>query len=302
MSTEISNAFILNSGNMRIVEEKNTELKNVLIKIQEQSLYKLINEKSLKYFQDYKIQVDEKKHSFLNFIEGYDCIYSEDFLNIMSLKDNYDKTLIQHIESTINTASKYEIETEYNLHVHIYFKTINKNKTLYIIRTPNKKIFSEFKTLNHKLEMIKEYNYWDSCDKPIELTYRQWNQRRKDWDIVFGKSNVYREAMNTTMIGIPYIREKKLFNYIASDLEIYTHLFIELMTVKFMQKEIEELKDKGLKHSDSNLYSKAIRKVRKMIEDGSFLDYKKELEPDLLTQEQLLDKALNEAIKYKKDS
>ena len=107
--------------------------------------------------------------------------------------------------------------------------------------------------------------------------------------------------MNTTMIGIPYIREKKLFNYIASDLEIYTHLFIELMTIKFMQKEVDEVTEKGLKHSDSLIYRNATRKVREMIDDGSFLDYKKELEPHLLNQEQLLDKVINEDIKYKKD-
>lgn len=301
MSTEITNAFILNSGNMRVIEKKNDEIKNILRNIQEQNLYKLINEKALKYFQEYKPQVDEKEQSFLNFINAHEFIYSEDFLNIMNSKDSYNKTLIEHIEEMIKTASKYDIETEYNLNVYVYFKTISKNKTLYIIRSPNKNVFTSFREINKKSNVISEYEYWDSCDKPTEFNHRQWNQRRKDWDMVFGKSNAYSEAMNATMIGIPYIREKKLFNYIASDLEIYTHLFIELMTIKFMQKEVDELREKGLKHSDSLIYRNATRKVREMIDDGSFLSYKKELEPHLLNQEQLLNKIIHEEIKYKKD-
>ena len=68
-----------------------------------------------------------------------------------------------------------------------------------------------------------------------------------------------------------------------------------------MQKEVDEVTEKGLKHSDSLIYRNATRKVREMIDDGSFLDYKKELEPHLLNQEQLLDKVINEDIKYKKD-
>jgi len=42
---------------------------------------------------------------------------------------------------------------------------------------------AEFQQLWFDKPFVKEYGYWNNTDKPDELTNRQWDRRRKDWDI-----------------------------------------------------------------------------------------------------------------------
>lgn len=36
------------------------------------------------------------------------------------------------------------------------------------------------------LEEVEDYHYQDQCDRPEELTSREWNKRKKDWDEALG--------------------------------------------------------------------------------------------------------------------
>lgn len=72
-------------------------------------------------------------------------------------------------------------ESPFQCQIGIY--PISSNKTL-----------GQFFCLHHYEEHIRqapwfiEYHYQNQCDKPEEISARQWSQRQKDWNVVFDES------------------------------------------------------------------------------------------------------------------
>jgi len=78
---------------------------------------------------------------------------------------------------------------DYNYECTLVFIPI-RDKILCLLYTEQ----AEFKTVWENTDGIHEYSYWNNMDKPRDLTEKEWEKRRKDWDEGLGK------------IGVPALR------------------------------------------------------------------------------------------------
>lgn len=70
--------------------------------------------------------------------------------------------------------------------------------------------------------LVEDYHYQNQCDKPDEISTREWNNRRKKWDKILGYDSFTQRAFNFTVVG-------------TCDLDI-------ILTYKKIREAIEELK------------------------------------------------------------
>lgn len=47
---------------------------------------------------------------------------------------------------------------------------------------------AEFTDIFEKSEKVKEYGYWNNTDKPENVSDKEWNKRKKDWDTIFNRN------------------------------------------------------------------------------------------------------------------
>lgn len=74
------------------------------------------------------------------------------------------------------------VDVEFSLTIH----PINKNLTLGIYFCENRNMIEHF--LNS--DIVEDYHYQNSTDPPKTVTTKQWNKRRRDWDVALDDTGI----------------------------------------------------------------------------------------------------------------
>lgn len=180
MSTKIYNGLIVRNKNF-------SDIYNDLLKLNNQ--LEIIKEKIILdfYFENYFLLLD--------YISYYNLekITFKELINILPINYNFKKILnnksednkidiyklirLMFNEIIKNPNTKYLfVNTTFSLHLF----PISKRKTLIYYICNNKNYINE---LYKHLPYLEKYDYYNNCDKPDEVTNKEWNQRKKDWDI-----------------------------------------------------------------------------------------------------------------------
>lgn len=117
--------------------------------------------------------------------------------------------------------------------------SINFNFTISLIPEKNGYVYGYYFADHQKeyFEMIKpfveDYHYQNQCDKPDNISNREWNNRRKKWDKLLGYDSFTQRAFSFVVVN-------------TSDLDIFS-------IFKKIKDAVEELKKEDCWHDEIKL-------------------------------------------------
>jgi len=184
--------------------------------------------------QDKQVEIETEQQAFLakNILIAYHLKNAEEF-------DSYLKTEFgienkgYDIERLSEKAMKekgdrikkehFLAEREYDLSCEIIFIP-TKTKMLALLYTQHR----EIRDIWESSEKVHEYGYWNNTDKPKELTKREWNTRRNDWNKALPGLGVPREEGFIFTIDKPFhfMTKERLFLEMR-ELDSSIRLFVE---------------------------------------------------------------------------
>lgn len=136
------------------------------------------------------------------------------------------------VDKNILNKTDYEIEKELINELNSNCRVIwspKFNFTISLIPEKNGYVYGYYfadnvKEYFEKIEpFVEDYHYQNQCDKPDNISNREWNNRRKKWDKILGYDSFTQRAFNFTVVG-------------PQDLDI-------LLTYKKIKKATEELRN-----------------------------------------------------------
>lgn len=87
------------------------------------------------------------------------------------------------------------------------------NKFLGIYHTEHE----EYVEILRRYDIIEDYHYQNSTDKPENINTRFWNKRCKDWDKVLGWDKIYKRSFSFELIkSIEFFRFSRNIDYLPS--------------------------------------------------------------------------------------
>lgn len=189
MSTVIERFFILNTTSMEEIDRVNEIINKITIKLSKENAYKQIVDNFVKW-------ENEKEIKDL-FADKYASISNIDLFTIIDEKHtNRKSTLPYFFYDVYHLAEKYQSNCSLNLSTNIYFKT-QGDKTFY--RIWNNAFYNDLmKKVLKEVDLI-EYNYWDQTDRPDNISKKEWEKRRDEYEILFANSNNFDAAMNVKL-------------------------------------------------------------------------------------------------------
>ena len=297
MSKHIYDAFIVKSNNYQDINTTHLKIRQFVEDLQIHYISKMIAEMTLNYFQSYRIEYPEKI-TFLEFLGNYysfhlNYIDKELLEKIIHINIPAKRTFIKCMFKLFKTMSLYNIGNRFNFDINVYYKVLENNTTVYIIRTKEplgSELLNKFRT--HAIDLgLQNYNYWDHTDKPNDITEEEWSNRALFWNNI---PNVNRNMdldsiMNLINIKPNYskIDNTTIINYLPNDLEIYSSVFKENMRNKLINEEKQNNPTKSTKYI-MRWVRLAEKKTESMIKDSSYLEYYTEYSKDLLQKEDLV--------------
>lgn len=245
MSTTIFNGYKLDTVNLNRVQQVNDDLKTMISDLVERRIYALC----VNSFIDYKLALLKNPDlSFWDYFEyGYDVDHDESLFakKIFSEKLRVSSFFVQHLDM-IEICSNHHLNFALNFRANIFFKSY-KNSTYYIM-SGGPAIANDFfshRTDFSKIDNLISYNYWDSTDKPDDISTRAWNTRRKNWDNVFK----YKPELEMNQLVVSPLnmlvkiikkdsKEKdKIFDLIPNDNELLIKFYQKVVTPIYFQEE-----------------------------------------------------------------
>lgn len=132
-------------------------------------------------------------------------------------------------------------------------------KTLILFYSDNRELTNAWESLDY----IHDYHYQDQCDKPDNISNREWSNRYKNWNKVLGgngwgipSENGYKFTF--TSIDLPYLHNllAKLPSYVEDDTKRAENLVYE----KYVNDKFEEAKKtENVEEKSMSIYN-SIRK------------------------------------------
>jgi len=245
MSTTIFNGYKIDTVNLNRVQKVNDDLKDMISHLVETRIYELC----ISSFIDYKLTLI--KHPNLSFWDYFETAYDADHEASLFVKKIFAEKLstssffMQHLDM-VEICSTHNLNFALNFKVNIFFKSY-KNATYYIM-AGGPAIANEFlsyRTDFSKVGNLMSYNYWDSTDKPDDISTRAWNIRKKNWDNVFKHKPEL--EMNQVVVSplnmlIKIIKKDskekdKIFDLIPNDNELLIKFYQKLLTPIYFEKE-----------------------------------------------------------------
>lgn len=115
------------------------------------------------------------------------------------------------------------------------------NKTLILFYSDNKDVLNMWENL----DFIFDYHYQNSCDKPDDISKREWKSREKNWDKVLGgngwgvpSQNGYTFTLSEIYLPNIYSIKNDLKNYIPSD----DYRATKIIQDKYIESKFQEIK------------------------------------------------------------
>lgn len=293
MSTKIYNGLIVRNKNF-------SDIYNDLLKLNNQ--LEIIKEKIILdfYFENYFLLLD--------YISYYNLekITFKELINILPINYNFKKILnnksednkidiyklirLMFNEIIKNPNTKYlYVNTTFSLHLF----PISKRKTLIYYICNNKNYINE---LYKHLPYLEKYDYYNNCDKPDEVTNKEWNQRKKDWDIAL---------KNKSTINYYSLKFDLDEEFLDSDFTFLTSNQINTINKDYFNDNMKKIRTENLilllkekkldeiylkyKYKNNENYNKTkLSFFKKFKEDEEYKEYKKYLENNSIEIEKKL--------------
>lgn len=289
MSTTIFNGYKLDTVNLNLIQQVNDDLKAMISDLVERRIYALC----VNSFIDYKLALLKNPElSFWDYFEyGYDVDHDESLFakKIFSEKLRVSSFFVQHLDM-IEICSTHNLNFALNFRANIFFKSY-KNSTYYIM-SGGPAIADDFfshRTDFSKIDNLISYNYWDSTDKPDDISTLAWNTRRKNWDNVFK----YKPELEMNQLVVSPLnmlvkiikkdsKEKdKIFDLIPNDNELLIKFYKKIVTPIYFQEE------KAI--SDNNVWDRVDARLSDAIVRGFHHTYAQKAIDAGFTQKSVLD-------------
>lgn len=249
MSTQIFNAFYIEGNNYKDIQE--------IID------YFRIIEKEYKINEFIKIVL--RTHSYFFTFNGSfrDYLKYEDS-NILPVADKlfkneschtFYKMVFKIVEHYINNLP--EISNLFVVYNKLFYKPI-EDKTLFIVSgTSAASIYKDIIS-NSK---AKEYCYYNHTDKPNNVSVKDWNKRKQDWDFIKYSINEVMSyvSSNTNLSSLGCLHGTNQLNLLTS----------------FLDSNIEKINLNYLNFSYDNLDNSAKETINLSLNKGNFTDYSK---------------------------
>lgn len=153
---------------------------------------------------------------------------------------------------------------------------LGKGKTLLLLYCENKEMIKMW----NRLPFIKDYHYQDQTDKPRNISEKNWNIRRKDWDKALGYSAAIEKGytFTFTLERLPvFVKKQGVLKFIPDDDTRIT----DLMFDNYIDAECKKLmkKDKSKTKTDKifSYYRQAKEGWNKFITTPEFRNQKKSM-------------------------
>ena len=125
---------------------------------------------------------------------------------------------------------------------------------------------AEFTDIFEQSEKVKEYGYWNNTDKPENVSDKEWNKRKKDWDTIFNRNkNFYSIPIKNGFLCDIINKDDyyNLFSYFSSsisneyDKNLNEYMQKILENVPSFEKRINEAAtDRSLSYYINNVINK----------------------------------------------
>lgn len=90
----------------------------------------------------------------------------------------------EYYDETYELARDQYFQSAFDIRFSIAIFPISRRKTLAIPFYRQNELMDHF----NKLNITREYGYWNNTDMPSFVTRREWRQRKRDWDIALPDS------------------------------------------------------------------------------------------------------------------
>lgn len=216
-----------------------------------------------------KYYISKSYANFLNAvikeaISSYDLHQIPHTSPYYEIKDEgFDKFIAKSFEEYDRYAKEDMFQPECRLSIGVY----PMKKRTFLTVHGHYDMINEF--VENEKDWLVDYSYWDSTDKPDEVTNRQWNKRKKDWDIVFEKYWTRAEAMLTyDYVGDVWEDIPRRYGFLIRRAHIESVVFPSDNVRKkdiFLNDELLKLKNEDFSYS---LYHNEYNRLKKEIEEG----------------------------------
>lgn len=168
-------------------------------------------------------------------------------------------SLLSVIYQISNIISKSKYMTSFSVQLDISIEAVNNRKTL---------LYPHLYVQEHKKVLLEIFDDWhaqNQCDKPEEISHKQWNQREKDWygfgEIegmktiiqIFNPENNYGfDSINRRLRGEELIN--KILKFIESDNSRKKKIAIKELYERDLENNAEETKRAKEEKSTSYFY------------------------------------------------
>lgn len=307
MSTCILNGYILETSNSKKVNKVNERLRVIFNQILKKTLVSNIaslvapianyncNPKSdcQQRHESYLADLQSKNHELNNKVFE---------LQIQQRFKQKEGSLFDFAKDVIGFMSDNNIRNMYSVNSEkIYFKTVG-HVTLYYFAISGP-VAKEFERINERLNILKNYEYYDNTDKPDDVTTKAWSHRNHTWNRVLnGLSNV-----SEAMYNIPL----KVDFYDITEIDIMTELPDEHQRLKSIYKRsrvnelgaqlrAEHVQKHGpdLSSSDySQIYFDVSEQVMEEIKNGVYTTSQKHLDM-MISQDEFINSIFYEENTY----
>lgn len=232
MSTCISNGYILETSNSKKVNKVNERLRVIFNQILKKTLVSNISSlvsPIANYNWNQKSDCQQRNESYLNYLQltNHELNNKAFELQVQQRFKQKEGSLFDFAKDVIGFMSEHNIRNTFSVNSEkIYFKTVG-HVTLYYFAISGS-VAKEFERINEKINILKDYEYYDNTDKPDDVTTKAWSHRIHTWDRVLnGLSNV-----SEAMYNIPL----KVDFYDIRELDIITELPDEHHRLKSLYK------------------------------------------------------------------
>lgn len=172
MSTKIYNAFKI---------KRKSQLWAVLRDIQTQALAN-VKQRIWDTYWNEMIRINPEGEEYQEVIRKKEHLFDKDWaVRLEVVRERYSKGVKEN--ATAHERSNFDIDVSLVVHQH---------ESGYYLRAFCDQVSCLGGALNflYKHPQLVDFHYQNQTDRPENITARQWNQRRKVWDDIFGKSGL----------------------------------------------------------------------------------------------------------------
>lgn len=223
MSTVIDGFYVRKTDDINIHNDFIKEISPFIKEKQKEYFFKNLIEdflESIKLNSSFYTAIKDNRGTLHNYI-------------LDGILDNINEDISFFEKYMLITSGAYEhnLNSNLNFSFEVYFYMLNK-KTFYTFNLKNIRFKSDLiKNILQKNKDLIKYDYFDNYDKPNNINKYEWNQRKEEYEIIFKKSDKFKECLYSCIIY------EDTRNYYRNYLNNVIKYFPEQLTINEILKE-----------------------------------------------------------------